>query len=58
VTLVGDAERGFVRQAWRGFERAGYLLVVRHYLRLERLVHAGEMAGELRSFEREVEERL
>ena len=53
---IGDAERGLVLQAGRGFEQEGHLFLAQHHRRPARLMHASEMAGEFRPFERDVEE--
>ena len=49
---VGDAVRGFVLEARRGFEETRHFLLAQHDRRLARLVHDRQRANEVRPFER------
>jgi len=52
---VGDAERGLVLEAGRGFEETRHLFLAQHDRRLARLVHDRQRTNEVGPFERHVE---
>ena len=53
---VGDAERGFVLEAGRGFEETRHFLLAQHHRRLARPLHRRQMPDEVGPFERDLEE--
>src|SRR5271165_4877513 len=54
---VGDAERGLVLQAGRGFEQTRHLLLAQHDRRPTRFVHGRQRENEVGPFERHGEEK-